>query len=203
METNKDIQTWNVGRKYRIKANDCWEREPVEATLNNGVLTISGDGSMCDFSPNAPWSYTPIHTVVIEDNITYIGENTLSIRKLVCLYYSHNEEKFTSRIESGSLTFEGFISSLTFIDVGINNPNYSSEEGVLFNKDKTILIRYPSGREDKTYTIPDSVTQISEQAFEGCISLTSIIIPDSVTRIGRDTFKNCLGLIVNKQIPKQ
>ena len=43
-------------------------------------------------------------------------------------------------------------------------------------------------------TIPDSVTNIGESAFEKCTGLTSITIPDSVTSIGDDVFYGCTGL---------
>jgi len=67
---------------------------------------------------------------------------------------------------------------LTAINVDANNTNYSSEQGVLYNKNKTTLIKYPSGKTDNTFTIPNSVTTIGNQAFYGCRSLKSITIPD-------------------------
>lgn len=49
---------------------------------------------------------------------------------------------------------------LTEISVNSENANYSSENGVLFNKDKTKIVRYPAGKKDSSYSIPDSVTSI-------------------------------------------
>jgi hypothetical protein len=69
-----------------------------------------------------------------------------------------------------------------------------SEDGVLFNKDKTVLIFYPPCKADKTYVIPDTVTFIDEKAFEGNVILTSVTIPDSVTKIWNNAFRNCEGL---------
>ena len=86
-------------------------------------------------------------------------------------------------------------SSLTSINVEENNQSYCSEDGVLFNKDKTELIQYPSKKADKQYVIPNSVTSIGEySAFEGCSSLTSIEIPSGVTSIGNRTFFGCSSL---------
>ncbi|HIG84602.1 MAG TPA: leucine-rich repeat domain-containing protein [Verrucomicrobia bacterium] len=67
--------------------------------------------------------------------------------------------------------------------------------GVLFNKEKTVLIAYPAGKTGTNYTIPDSVTSIGQSAFFQCTSLTSITIPDSVTSIGGNAFLGCSSLI--------
>jgi len=84
-------------------------------------------------------------------------------------------------------------SSLISIEVGEQNPVYSSMDGVLLNKGKTVIILYPAGKTG-SYTIPDSVTSIGDGAFSGCTSLTSITIPDSVTSIGSGAFSGCSSL---------
>ena len=87
-----------------------------------------------------------------------------------------------------------YCTSLTSIEVSGNNKNYSSADGVLFNKDKSELITYPAGKTDSEYVIPNSVTSIGRYAFSGCKSLTSITIPDSVTSIGDYAFCSCENL---------
>ncbi len=91
----------------------------------------------------------------------------------------------------------GDCTSLTAIDVTIGNKNYTSVNGVLFNKDKTELICYPAGKTDKSYIIPDSVISMGYSAFRSCVNLTRIIIPDSVTEIavGNSAFQNCKNLM--------
>lgn len=79
------------------------------------------------------------------------------------------------------------------ITVHSDNPVYSSENGVLFNKDKTELIRYPV-KQFGDYTIPHSVKKIGRYAFSECSRLTSITIPNSVTEIEYYAFKKCTGL---------
>ena len=80
--------------------------------------------------------------------------------------------------------------SLTSITAHPDNPVYSSENGVLFNKEKTVLVLYPEGRKGN-YIIPDTVTEIGEYAFSGCIGLTSVTIPASVVKIRENAFWGC------------
>ena len=81
---------------------------------------------------------------------------------------------------SGS-TFSG--SALASVKVSENNPAFTSEDGILFSKDKTELIFYPPKSERTEYTIPDGVKCIQSSAFENCLNLTSVTIPDTITNV--------------------
>lgn len=83
---------------------------------------------------------------------------------------------------------------LKYIDVETDNEKYTSVDGVLFNKDKTILVQYPIGNSDTSYSVPNGVTKIDYDAFNYCVALTSITLPDSVTEIGGYAFCNCYNL---------
>lgn len=74
------------------------------------------------------------------------------------------------------------------------NPAYSSDEfGVLFNKDKTLLIKAPRMLNDG-YTIPDTVKTIGRHAFRWCKNLTEVTLPEGVTHIEERAFFNCASL---------
>ena len=82
--------------------------------------------------------------------------------------------------------------SLKRIKVGVENQKYASQDGVLYNKEKTQIVHVPEAIKDAT--IPDGVTKIGDYAFWDCTLLTSITIPKSVTSIGEDAFKGCTSL---------
>ena len=87
-----------------------------------------------------------------------------------------------------------YCSSLTSIEVGAGNVNYTVVNGVLFNTEKTVLLTYPAGKTGANYNIPNSVTSIGDKAFSGCSSLTSITIGNGVSSIGEGAFAGCSSL---------
>jgi hypothetical protein len=84
--------------------------------------------------------------------------------------------------------------NLTAINVVAGNSAYTAENGVLYNKAKTVLIQYPVRKTDTSFIIPNSVTNIGECAFFECENLTSVTIPASVTSIGDQAFGFCENL---------
>ncbi|UYZ38055.1 leucine-rich repeat protein [Clostridium beijerinckii] len=107
-----------------------------------------------------------------------------------------NCDKLTSVTIPRSVTYIGFLNcrNLTSIIVDDDNKNYTSIDGVVFNKLKTELTKYPQGKKNTSYIIPNSVKSIRYGAFIGCRSLTSVDIPDSVTNIEGWAFCDCSGL---------
>lgn len=79
------------------------------------------------------------------------------------------------------------------IEVNEENPHFSSMDGVLFNKDKTKLIKFPPYKKGE-YVIPESVKEIDSRAFERTIKVTSVVINEGVTEIKNGTFSQCMNL---------
>lgn len=92
----------------------------------------------------------------------------------------------------GSFSLRG-CSALTNIVVDPRNPSYSSLDGVLFSRDKTMLIVYPDGKQGN-YAIPGNVTAIGDHAFYSCNGLTNVTLPEGVANIGNHSFSSCSNL---------
>ena len=82
--------------------------------------------------------------------------------------------------------------NLKEIIVEDGNKFYCSDNGALYNYNKTELIQCPGACTE--FNIPTSVASIGARAFQGCISLISVTIPNSVTTIGDDAFLSCYSL---------
>ncbi len=81
--------------------------------------------------------------------------------------------------------------SLSRITVDEKNENYSSVDGVLYDKEQSTLIVYPIEKQETDFVIPQSVTTIAENAFSGCTYLESITFPAGITDINVSDFRLC------------
>ncbi len=90
-------------------------------------------------------------------------------------------------------------SALTEFFVDENNANYSSERGVLYNKQKTALLTAPCAM--TSITIPEGVISIGNYAFYGCSALTEITLPQRLTSIGEQAFSGC-SVLTSITIPE-
>ena len=127
-------------------------------------------------------------SITLPNSVTSIG--------ISAFYNCHNLTSVTIPNSVTSIGEYAFFrcDALTSINVDVNNPNYCSIDGVLFDKNQTTLIKYPRGKQGASYIIPNSVTSIGDDAFYGCDALTSVTIPNSVTSIGNSAFRDCCAL---------
>ena len=84
--------------------------------------------------------------------------------------------------------------SLTAINVDTTNTIYSSVDGVLYNAQKTALLKYPASKADTSFVVPESVKEIGNYAFRYAANLKSIDVHDGVVSIGSHVFSECDNL---------
>ncbi len=172
----------------------------IEITIPNSVTSIGFyafyyctslteitiPDSVTSIGSRAFESCTNLAKITISDSVTSIGE--YAFYKCTSLIEITIPDSVTS---IGDRAFY-YCTSLTSIDVSVGNKMFSSYGNVLYNKDKTILIKCPDRK--KSIDILDSVTRIEDNAFYNCTSLTGITIPDSITIIGDSAFHSCTSL---------
>lgn len=140
-----------------------------------------------------------LESVELPDTVSEIGENAFKdCERLSSVELSANVEDIAPN------AFDG-CKALTEIVVSEDNPNYSSEDGKLFDKDKTELICVPAGAGDESYTVPETVEKIGDGAFSDCEAITEVAMAENVKEIGDGAFSGCENLTsikVTKPRPK-
>ncbi len=161
--------------------------------ITSGVQTI-------DYS--AFFGCENLASVSIPDSVTTIRNQAFA----GCAMTSVNISQYVTTIGSGAFMPNVDVNSyvvqftpvLESITVDENNPNYSSQNGVLYNKDKTTILQYPGAKSGESFIIPSTVTTVNADsvygAFEGTLNLKSVVIPDGVTTISQKTFSACNSL---------
>ncbi len=136
--------------------------------------------SVTSIEDDAFWGNQYLETIKLHDELKCIMYNSFShmssLKKL-------NIPKSTWYIGSGFNDCD----NLTEIDVDPENPSYTSEDGVLFDKEKTKLICYPSGKKENEYTVPETIERIMNNAF-AYSKLESINLPEKLKIIGQCAF---------------
>ena len=94
----------------------------------------------------------------------------------------------------GEYTVFSNCEALTSIEVDAENPYYSSENGVLLDKSKTKLIKYPEQKAGSEYVLPDTVSVIASMAFKGNTNLLGVVIPSYIYTVGLEAFYGCENL---------
>lgn len=181
---------------------------PQMAFALKSITSIILPSNITAIGYNAFETCTSLTTITIPLTVTSIGQKafyqcsslsgTLVIPPSVSTIYS---EAFYGCTGLSTITIPSTVISignLSFscggnITVSPTNPNYSSVDGILFNKNKTTIVQCPLNKTGE-YIIPSTVTKINGDCFYGCSSLTSIIIPPSVTIIESGAFIRCTAL---------
>ncbi len=176
--------------------NTPWDPHAVKTLVLPDGLTYIGKFAFCHCS---------ITNVVLPDSVTSIGKCafdecfSLQTVTLPANLEIIGDDAFNGcPLTNYTLSIPGSVSligwsafsrnNLAAFDVDSDNEQYSSEDGVLFDKNKTILVAYPGYKADNSYEIPNTVETIQGYSFQGNHYVESVSIPDSVTDIGTGAF---------------
>ena len=190
----------------RVSA-EVFEGDGWSFESETGTLTLSANEGTTAWRDNEV-DFDDVLTVIIEDTVTSIGGDAfLSCNSLVSVVIpdsvtSIEEYAFAACEKLENITIGSGVKeihtmaftrsgSLKAIDVDAENLYYSSHNGDLYNKDKSVICYYSVGKNDSSFTFPESVKAIGNHAFYFCRTLTSLEIPDKITDIGRAAFAYC------------
>ncbi len=104
------------------------------------------------------------------------------------------EVKIPDSVEEVSISAFTGCGALSHIDVDVNNKTYASLDGILYTKKHTKLLFVPRGADFVEYSVPESVTEISKEAFEGIAMLEQINLPEGLSSIEDRAFRDCKSL---------
>ncbi len=138
-----------------------------------------------------------LETVIFSEGVEYLRYHTLdSCTSLVDVWIPASMDVIDNTFDE--------CESLRWIGVAAGNPRYYSYSGVLYNKEKTLLIRCPRGY-TQTLTVLNGTTAIGEYAFSDCDQISYVNLPDSVTEIGDWAFIGCyrmFGVTMSPNVTK-
>ena len=170
------LETVKLSGVKRIGQNAFYNcRKLTSVELSENLTTIeSGAFQSC----------VALKNIEIPDSVTTIGDNS----------FKDCTELETVTIGKGctSVTASAFTADFNLVkfDVSEDNENYTSVDGVLYNKEKTAVVCYPKSLSGE-YVIPDTVTSIEKAAFENCNKLTKITIGSGVETVNPYAFNQC------------
>lgn len=160
----KDVGSNNISEDSDVIISEFWNREEVNIEMLDIKKVILQEG-ITGIESDFFNQCDNLTVIEIPSTVTYIGDKAFH-----------------------------YLYGLQEIKVDESNLFFSSENGVLFNKDKTELICYPKGKEDLQYAIPEGVTNIKEIAFANNGWLKTVEVPETVTYIGNGAFRSCYAL---------
>ncbi|MEY8427461.1 leucine-rich repeat protein [Lachnospiraceae bacterium 46-15] len=195
----------------------CGENAEWSLDSNTGALVISGSGAMKDYTSYGQ-ELSPfmacrgfITSVTVQEGITSIGAYAF------CELDKLEEVRLPGSItEIGNCAFKGCVkldslelpegvssigseilggcSSLKSIEVASGNRSYCSDNGILYDREKTQLLIIPGNFPQETLRIPESVTEIGNYAASENRNLRCVYFPDELSYLGYGAFSECVSL---------
>ena len=196
-ENNKDPQ----GIYYNISGDEAMVGDTSFGAADyqgagDGIVIIpdavSKDGNVYDVTNISSYAFnrcSKLREITVGDNVQKISEGAFSLSGLSKIHIGKQVQKIET---TWLVPFEG--TKLEEITIDPENTFYTVKDGVLFTADMSELVRYPSQDTRTEYTIPDSVTKISQYAFELVRNVKNMMIPSGVEEIGAAAFEATTAL---------
>lgn len=217
--TSKNIVDPGIPPKVAYQGNLCTVTTLADHALANCTKMVRAEVpfSVSLIDSYAFYSSTNIETLRLHEGVQRIGSFSMShINKIETL-------TIPASVDSISGTFVNYSGKLREILVNPDNTKYRSNDGVLFSKDRKLLVAFPGGK-GSSYTIPHGTVNIGSSSFRGtsllqelemptslrviegsaffeCTSLESIDVPNGVTTIGNNAFSHCSS-VISADLPK-
>ena len=178
----------NIGYSYKssgkgivIYQYDGYDEDiKVPSTIDN--KTVLGFDKRC-FVICENRAGTKIKKITLPDTITFLGDETfINLKNLKEISIPFNVTSINA------LHFQGCL-NLTSIKINKNNANYSSDDGVLYNKNKTKIIKFPPGKKKK-YTGPSSLERVEQYCFNQSKNVEIVRLKKNIKYIGDYAFAN-------------
>ena len=182
-----NVEEKNVGFFYRTSGNEItiYQYDGYEEDIKVPSIidkkTVVGFIYNC-FSIGESWSGIKIKKITLPKTTISIEELTFNDLK----YLKEVNIPFNVSSKITASYFKG-CDNLTEINIDKGNSLYSSDDGVLYNKNKTVIIKFPSGKKG-TFTVPSSVERIEDYAFNSTKNLEIVKIKKKVNYIGKNAF---------------
>ena len=171
-ENGYEISKIELGNEKVLEIPKAYKDKPV--------LAIGGYAFVYTTAAN-------LQTLIIPEGIKSIGNGFLDNCDTV------KKVQLPSTLEEIG---EGFLCRSLVEEIEIaRNTKYKTVDGVLYTSDMQTLIKYPTGKNLKSYNVYDGVKTIGETAFFASAYLEKITLPDSVTRIGEEAFRYANSLV--------
>ena len=194
-----DIQTVYAQEEVRgagAQTADGWSYE----TNSNGTLTITGYSgtekkvtvpatiggkNVSGIGNSAFYNNKVLEEVTVSEGIQSIGQQAFSMSTLKKLWLPASLNVFKDGED---------VCELEGIYVDSANQSYKDVDGVLYNKNMTTLVKYPSKKTASTFTVPNGVTKLEDCSMDSNTSLQKVVLPDSLKEVGYWSFMNCSNL---------
>ena len=184
------------GKLYTNFESGPWGKSITEVKINEGITSVGGGvfaectslnkvtlpSTLLEIQYGAFQGCTALTAVTLPDGITTIDSNAFS-----CCF-SLIDIRIPKSVNYIGIDAFSECYALNNILVDAENPSFTSIDGVLFSKDKTIIVRYPPNKKGISYTVPSGVKEVGKSCFESARNLFTVDLPDSITKIGANAF---------------